>query len=104
MASTISKENKLPTKGVLFLGGHQNMIKKLKQYFPDWTYLTDDQLKRCSNIHQSIVFYWTSHGSHKLMRYVFSKLQEDVNIIYVTATNLPRLISEMENTYLCMAS
>ena len=89
----------LPPKGVLFLGGHQNMTKKLKQQFPKWTYVTDDQLKRCASINQTVVFYWTKHSSHKMMQYVYSKLPNDAFIIYVTATNLQLLIEQMQNTY-----
>lgn len=91
--------NVLPRKGVLFLGGHQNMTKKLRQQFPKWTYISDEQLKRHSCINQTVVFYWTGHSSHKMMRYVYSKLPENANIIYVTATNLPMLIEEMQHTY-----
>lgn len=89
----------LPQKGVLFLGGHQNMTKKLRQYFPKWTFIDDDQLKRLSTTNQRVVFYWTAHGSHKLMQYVFSKLSSDVNIIYVTSTNIALLILEMQQLY-----
>lgn len=92
----------LPVKGVLFLGGHQNMIKKLRQLFPKWKYVSDDQLKQCSYFSQTIVFYWTKHSSHKLMQYVYSKLPENVSVIYVTATNLSLLIMEMQNTYSCL--
>ena len=31
-------------KGILFLGGHPNMTKKLRQQFPKWTFVSDDQL------------------------------------------------------------
>jgi hypothetical protein len=89
----------LPQKGVLFLGGHPNMTKKLRQQFPKWTFVTDDQLKRCVSANQSIVFYWTKHSSHKMMRYVYSKLPDDASILYVTATNLPLLIAQMQRTY-----
>ena len=89
----------LPQKGVLFLGGHQNMTKKLRQQFPKWTYVTDDQIRRCSSINQTVVFYWTKHSSHKMMQYVYSKLPEDASIIYVTATNLSLLIEQMQHTY-----
>ena len=85
----------LPQKGVLFLGGHPNMTKKLRQQFPKWTFASDDQLKRCGNVNQTIVFYWTGHSSHKMTRYVYSKLPDNASIIYVTATNLPLLINEM---------
>ena len=91
--------NILPRKGVLFLGGHPNMTKKLRQHFPKWTFVSDDQLKRCGNSNYALVFYWTGHSSHKMMRHVFSKLPENANIIYVTATNLPLLVKEMQSTY-----
>lgn len=95
----IGIETMLPQKGVLFLGGHQNMTKKLRQQFPKWTYVTDDQIRRCSSINQTVVFYWTKHSSHKMMQYVYSKLPEDASIIYVTATNLSLLIEQMQTTY-----
>ena len=91
--------NELPKKGVLFLGGHPNMTKKLRQQFPKWTFVSDDQLKRCGNINHTLVFYWTGHSSHKIMRYVYSKLPENTSILYVTATNLSLLIQEMQQTY-----
>ena len=99
MAIESTKAEELPQKGVLFLGGHQNMTKKLKQQYPKWTYITDDQINRhtCSN--PKIVFYWTGHSSHKMMRYVYSRLPETTNIVYVTATNLPLLVAEMKNIY-----
>lgn len=96
----MSKEKtSLPEKGVLFLGGHQNMTKKLRKCFPKWSFVTDDQFKRVPVINHTMVFYWTGHSSHKLMRNIYSKLPDDASIIYVTATNLPRLITEMESAY-----
>ena len=99
MSTGYTNANVLPLKGVLFLGGHQNMTKKLRQQFPKWTFVSDDQLKRCSSIAPDVVFYWTKHGSHKMMRYVYSKLPDNATIIYVSATNLTLLIEEMQNTY-----
>lgn len=34
-----------------------------------------------------------------MMRYVYSKLPADASILYVTATNLPMLISQMQQVY-----
>lgn len=99
MKREIATSSGLPQKGVLFLGGHQNMTKKLRQQFPKWTYVTDDQIRRCSCINQAVVFYWTKHSSHKMMQYVYSKLPGHASVIYVTATNLPLLIAEMQRTY-----
>lgn len=89
----------LPEKGVLFLGGHPNMIKKLRRKFPKWSFITDDQFKRFPVINETIVFYWTGHSSHKLMRNIYSKLPDSTTILYVSATHLPLLISEMERTF-----
>ena len=99
MCKEINGINQLPQKGVLFLGGHQNMIKKLRQQFPKWTFVSDDQLKRCGSVNHTLVFYWTGHSSHKMMQYVYSKLSENSNVLYVAATNLPRLIEEMRCSY-----
>lgn len=104
MCNNSAMINALPRKGVLFLGGHQNMTKKLRQQFPQWRYLTDDQIRRYANFNQTVVFFWTKHSSHKMMQYVYSKLPEGANIIYVTATNLPLLILEMQDTYRRMCS
>ena len=85
----------LPKKGVVFLGGHPNMTKKLQQRYPQWQFLSDDQLKKGKSLNQEIVFYWTKHCSHKLMRYAYSKLPDNAAIHYVTATNLSLLEQEM---------
>ena len=92
-------ENTLPQSNVLFLGGHQNMTKKLRQLYPNWTYVTDDQFNRRTNITQQTIFFWTGHSSHKMMRFVYSRLPACANIIYVTATNLDRLTTEMQQGY-----
>ena len=89
----------LPEKGVLFLGGYPNMTKKLRRKFPKWSFITDDQFKRFPVINETIVFYWTGHSSQKLMRNIYSKLPDNTTIIYVSATNLPLLISEMERSF-----
>lgn len=91
----------LPEKGILFLGGHQNMVKKLRQLFPKWTYVPDDKLRRYPNINHKIVFYWTKHSSHSKMEHVYSKLPNDAVILYVTATNISMLINEMQHRYQC---
>lgn len=89
----------LPTNGVLFLGGHPNMVKKLKQVFPDWVFVTDDYLKNCKVLNQRVIFYWTGHSSHKMMQFVNARISEDTMFLYVTATNIPLLIRQMEELY-----
>ena len=99
MQSKAPIENILPLSNVLFLGGHQNMTKKLRQLYPDWTYVTDDQFNRRGNITQPTIFFWTGHSSHKMMRFVYSRLPSYAKVIYVSATNLERLTSEMQREY-----
>lgn len=89
----------LPDKGVMFLGGHLNMTKKLKSRYPKWLFISDEQLKKKFSSNIKVVFYWTAHGSHKLMRYVYSKLSCSTKIIYVTATNTNLLEKEMFAKY-----
>lgn len=91
--------NSLPQKKVLFLGGHQNMTKKLQIMHPDWKFLSDEQFKRKCSMDIDFVFYWTGHGSHKLMQFAYSRIPETAQIIYVTATNLSRLEHEMLEGY-----
>lgn len=88
----------LPTDNVLFLGGHTNMTKKLKQIFPNWKFISDDAFKSKS-LKSDVVFFWTGHSSHKMTKYVFSRLPENVNVIYLTATNLSLLMQEMQEKY-----
>ena len=89
----------LPKKGVVFLGGHPNMTKKLQQKYPHWQFLSDDQLRKGKALNKEIVFYWTKHCSHKLMRYAYSKLPDTADIHYVTATNIVLLEQEMREGF-----
>lgn len=93
----------IPHSGIMFLGGHPNMIKKLQRIYPDWDYISDEQMRRKSSFKQHIIFYWTGHSSHLLMEYIYSRISDDAQILYVTATNLPLLLSEMSCAYEALA-
>ena len=90
----------LPKDGVLFLGGHQNMTKKLRQIFPDWEYISDDLFKRGRLGDVKTIFFWTAHSSHSMMEFINARKAEGTTYVYVTATNINRLISEMAEKYL----
>lgn len=96
---TTRQEPQIPSKGVMFLGGHPNLVKKLQQVYPKWDFISDEQLRRKASFKQGIIFYWTGHGSHKLMEYVYARTSDDATVLYVTATNLPLLLAEMDNAY-----
>ena len=93
------KNTEIPKKGVMFLGGHPNLIKKLQQVYPKWDFISDEQLRRKASFKQDIIFYWTGHGSHQLMEYVFNRASENAKVLYVTATNLSLLLNEMNSVY-----
>ena len=56
MRTEVESGTPLPEKGILFLGGHPNMTKKLRQQFPKWTFVSDDQLRKCSCANSAAVF------------------------------------------------
>lgn len=96
---TNNESGNIPSKGILFLGGHPNMVKKLQHIYPKWDYVSDEQLRRKSAFKQSVIFYWTGHSSHQLMEYVYSKVPSNSKVLYVTATNLTLLLNEMNRAY-----
>lgn len=89
----------LPAKKILFLGGHANMVKKLRQIFPDWSFLTDDELGCWTGGECEVIFFWSKHCSHLIQQYVNARKSKNAPYIYVTATNIDRLISEMAQKY-----
>lgn len=98
MNQSLSKvDTSLPVTGVLFLGGHPNMVKKIQKSYPKWDYISPEQCNRKREFHQSLVFYWTKHSSHKLTCYVYSRLDKNSKIHFVTATNTDLLFQEMKS-------
>ena len=95
----IRQEVQIPSKGVMFLGGHPNLVKKLQQIYPKWDFVSDEQFQRKASFKQDIIFYWTGHGSHQLMEYVYSRISTNEKVMYVTATNLSLLMNEMSVAY-----
>ena len=100
----IRQEAQIPSKGVMFLGGHPNLVKKLQQVYPKWDFVSDEQFRRKASFKQDIIFYWTGHGSHQLMEYVYSRTSDNAKVLYVTATNLSLLLNEMSSAYSTVAA
>ena len=98
------QEAQIPSKGVMFLGGHPNLVKKLQQVYPKWDFISDEQLRRKVSFKQDVIFYWTGHGSHQLMEYVYSRTSDNAKVLYVTATNLSLLLNEMSSAYSAVAA
>jgi len=96
--------SQIPSKGVMFLGGHPNLIKKLQRIYPKWDFISDEQIRRKAAFKQGVIFYWTGHSSHQLMEYVYSRASNDAKVLYVTATNLSLLLNEMNTAYSAVAA
>lgn len=91
---------KLPESGVLFLGGHVNLTNKLKQKYPGWTFLGDEEIAlACSDRNVDVCFCWSKHLSHRAQRAVRRNIKESYSIVYVESTNLARLEAEMKSGY-----
>lgn len=86
----------LPESKVLFLGGHQNMTKKLLSMFPDWTFISDDHIAKDPPSDVKLVYFWIGHASHKLRQNIFKRLPADTQIVYLSATNIDMLVNEMK--------
>lgn len=102
-AKNAKELRKLPPKNILFLGGHQNMTKKLRPLYPKWQYISDDRLKIKPKSTTKIVFFWSAHASHKLSKSILGQIEHDVILIYVTSTNIEMLLLEMESKLMAVA-
>lgn len=55
----------LPASRVSFIGGAPNLVKKLSQIYPDWTYIDDDASDAFTVGSADLIFCYTAHISHK---------------------------------------
>lgn len=89
----------LPEQGVLFIGGHINMVKKIRQLHPEWDYFSDDTRLVLPSTPPEIIFYWNHHASHLVQEYMFSAFGRKIPLLYVNGTNINRLEEEMIHLY-----
>lgn len=92
----------LPDEGVLFVGGHPNMLKKIKELHPYWMYQAGKSGFKPS-LNTNFIFVWNKHLSHKDFKSLRSGLQSSVMkntpMVYVTSTNMAKLEHEMRLLY-----
>lgn len=93
----------LPETGIVFLGGHQRVIAKLKELHPKWIFMTDTSpkvnclLSSTNSVHA--VFVVTTYLSHGLYQHVEAAIGKDVPKFYVTSTNIELLEKDMQKQY-----
>lgn len=92
----------LPRSGVMFVGGHPNFIKKLKDLYPGWAYIgsenAPERLKQYSKL--EMCFIYTGHISHPVYWGVLNAAKSSgAPYSFVKGTNLDRVITEMRQDY-----
>lgn len=91
-------EQKLPETGVLFVGGNQNLLKKLQQRYPNWTYVGTENAPLPTNI--QVIFVMTNHSLSHGVWYRLNRFYQNRELMrYVQATNLDKLEQEMQYEY-----
>lgn len=92
----------LPQTGILFVGGHPNFIKKLKECYPNWSYIVSknapERMKQYDKL--TMCFIYSEHMGHPLYNGVINELRScDTPYSYIRGTNLERVIREMRLDY-----
>lgn len=91
-----SVEGALPDTGVLFVGGHPSLQAKLRAMHPKWKFMAPEASYKSldDNMALSVIYVFTKHLSHKLYDKV-KRTYPDVPIVYVRASNLDKLETNM---------
>lgn len=92
------QEQKLPETGVLFIGGNQNLLKKLQQKYPNWSYVGTKNAPLPTNV--KVIFVMTNHSLSHSVWYRLNRFYTNRELMrYVQATNLNKLEDEMRYEY-----
>ena len=93
--ASIDKWNK---KRVIVFGGHENWQKKVKKYFPDWTFILADNRSFPSNKmkDKDYVICNTEVLSHALYYKIISSCDKSQKLLYVRSNNIDLLIQELD--------
>lgn len=89
----------LPKTGIVFLGGHPNLVKKIKERFPKWCYASTESDSPAFPSKAEAVYVWSGHLSHPLWHKMTAFYQGREKVLYVQATNIDRLVEEMKYEY-----
>lgn len=89
----------LPKDNVVFLGGAPNLVKKLRQIYPGWSYVGSEGITSSYSIPSNpiICFCWSKYISHAMTYSVGARI--DAPIAYVTKTNIEALEREMREGF-----
>lgn len=89
----------LPEKNVVFVGGHINLARKLKEAHPGWVFV-DGTVKAFNEFSPpEIIFLWTKHMAHPVSEKALRMIGPDTIRVYLESTNPELLEREMSRGY-----
>lgn len=101
IVNELSKEQIQQLKNIsgTIVGGHPNLIKKLKTYLPDWQYISAGDVSTVRNAalkKSDFVFFVTAHLSHKLYYAMIAQAQDwNAKIGYLSRINIDYALQEI---------
>ena len=92
------KEVRIPSEKVLFVGGQENFINKMRKLYPDWTYLGSEE-RNCKKVkgEYSLAIIKANHCSHNIIERALAHCG-DVPVIYSNCTNVDRTVAEIKSS------
>lgn len=91
--------DKISSQRITIIGGHITWIKKLRQEFPEWTYIQNDDLNQYSEkslINSEQVFFFTDHMSHTLYGRCMNIIRKDsIPFGYLHGVNIEKSIRDI---------
>lgn len=89
----------IPNTGIVFIGGHTNMVKKLANAHPEWTFIDGNDKDFPEFKKPLCVFFWDKHLSHPVFHRAKSFMPAGTPVVYLKSTNPERLKQEMKQGY-----
>ncbi len=94
-----------PENGVYFVGGHKNLINKLRVVHPNWIYIAPDDTRKLSCINTTLsnanaLILFHKHTSHSIWETVKGNLPDDIPHIYVDNCNLEKIDEQIADGWI----
>ena len=96
----------LPESRIVFVGGHPNMVNKVKAIYPNWVYVDGDHSPEKATQFDKVIacFIAYKHIGHPLWASMMAAARSyDVPIFYVQYTNMERMLLDMRRSYAAIA-
>lgn len=101
LSGLISQEDlpELPESGVIFAGGHVNMVKKFMHAHPGWTFIDGGDVNFAEFRNPVLILFWDKHLSHPTWYRVKKMTPPGTPQAYLKSTNIDMLEQEMRRAW-----